>query len=267
MQDTLEVTQTTVNPLWSGQGCAMEKVCATYAGQFATRMLGKYVADAAHPRIGIVSAILDVRRYDRDSYYAGVRKVHKGNAIREAKKADRAGLVSKLFAWSNHIPDIHEINTSKAVRSGGEMRAAYHRSIEEMGGAPKALAAPAAVKCPLHHTYCWGIFEPRPGHRQGDIVTDEKLLGYIKFKRNGNYAAYSSFLGHGDYLNLGIMYRLHYAIMDWIFHERAGLSKGLDFILYGAIDSGGEGLQLWKKRMLFEGARLALDPGARLPSA
>jgi hypothetical protein len=221
--------------------------------------LGKYVTPAGEPPVKVVPAVIDLRRYDRDSYYAAVRKVHSGNAVRDARKSDRAGFVCHQCARPNYIPDIHEINTSKSVHSGGEMRAAYHRTVEELGGAPKKLSSVPKPKCPVHHRFNWGIFEPKPGYTQGEVVTDEKLLGYVSLKRYGNFAIYSSILGHGDYLSLGIMYRLHYAIMDWIFEEREKSLSGLDLIMYGAINSGGAGLMLWKKRALFEGVSLVAE--------
>lgn len=264
MNNEGEIPGMLVDPGLGSKECSEAKVCETYVTQFTNRMLGKYVAREAADPIKINAAVIPLSTYNAESYYGAVRKVHKGNAIREAKKAEREGFIAKLFAWSNHIPDIYEINTSKSVRSGGEMRAAYARSIEELGGPPTALAQVSQPKCPLHHTYAWGLFRPSPGYMQGGVVTDEQLLAYVKLKRTGNYAAYSSILGHGDYLQYGIMYKLHYAIMDWCFAERGGLTRSLDFLLYGAMESGGEGLQLWKKRALFTPARLQLLPGARL---
>lgn len=139
------------------------------------------------------------------------------------------------------------------------MRDSYRRSVEEMGGSPSELKQLTDPQCPVHNTYCWGIFERRLGHRQGVVVTDEKLLGYVKFKRLGNLATYSMILGHGEYLKFGIMYRLHYAIMQWLAQQQSnGCLKGLEYVMYGPIDSGSAGLKEWKKRALFERRYLVL---------
>ena len=247
-----------VDLLHGACGCTRSAICDKFTGQFRRRMVGRYVGEGEVFRGQKQSAVIDLRGFDFDAYMAAVRKVHKGNAVRDAKKADRAGFVCKRFVWRNFIPDIVEINRSKDVRSGGRMNAAYHRGVEEMGGAPTKLAPLGDPACPVHCSYCWGIFEPKPGHQQGDIVTDERLLAYIRLKRQGSLGIYSTILGHGDYLRLGVMYRLHYAVMQWIAQESHGPLHGLDWLMYGAVESGAAGLQMWKKRCLFQGAYLVL---------
>lgn len=254
-----------IDPLYGKCGCTRAAVCDKYVNQFMRRMVGRYVGRDSTFRRQIESAVIPLRGLDFDDYMARVKQVHKGAALRQARKADRAGLHCRRFVWKNFIPDIVEINTSMEVRSGGEMKPAYHRSVEEMGGPPTRRAPLNEPECPVHCMHCWGVFEPRPGHRQGDIVTDEKLVAYIKFKRQGSLAIYTSILGHGDYLKLGIMYRLHYAIMEWVASELDGPLRGLDHLLYGAMESGAEGLQQWKKRCLFEGAYLVL-PEETIPT-
>jgi len=145
------------------------------------------------------------------------------------------------------------------VRSGGPMRAAYQRTVDELGGPPGRLAPLKEPECPAHCTYCWGIFEGKPGHKQGEVVTDERLLAYIKFKRQGSLGIYTSILGHGDYLKFGIVYQLHYELLRWIAENLEDSLKGLDYVLYGAHESGHAGLQQWKKRGLFRGAYLVLN--------
>jgi hypothetical protein len=245
--------------LMYGQGCCTTNdICVKYCAGFQKRMVGRYVGEQEPCKNQFVSALIFLNAFNYDEYISKVKKIHKSASFRQSKKADKQGYYCKQFAWRNHIPDIVEINQSKETRSGGKMRAAYQRSIEELGGPPKKEIKVASPKCPLHTTFCWGIFEHREGYSQGDIITNEKLLAYIKFKRIGNYSVYTSILGHGDYLRYGIMYRLHYAIMAWIGENKNGLLSGLDFLLYGAFDSGNEGLQQWKKRAVFEKAYLVL---------
>ncbi|SFH81227.1 hypothetical protein SAMN05192551_103133 [Tindallia magadiensis] len=235
---------------YGSENCSMSKTCTNYYEKFNKRMIGKYVGEKNVFPGQLESAVIDLKDYNYEDYYAKAKKIHKGNALRDAKKADKAGYYCKQFAWKNHIPDIVEINQSKEVRSGGVMRDAYNRSVDEMGGDPEKYRQVKEPDCNLHTTYNWGIFERIPGYMQGNIETNEKLLAYVKFKRNGNLATYTSILGHGDYLKEGIMYNLHLSIMQWV--QELTLEKDpLEYILYGAIDSGNEGLQQWKKRMLF----------------
>lgn len=247
-----------VNLMHGHPYCTKKEICSKYCTGFKKRMFGKYVGEEKPCKNQIISAVIPLKDFDYHEYISKVKKIHKGASFRQSKKADKQGYYCKQFAWGNHIPDIVEINQSKETRSGGKMRAAYQRSVEELGGPPKKEKKVASPKCPLHTTFCWGIFEHRDGYSQGDIVTNEKLLAYIKLKRIGNYSVYTSILGHGDYLCYGIMYRLHYAIMEWIGEKKNELLSGLDFLLYGAFDSGNEGLQQWKKRAVFEKAYLVL---------
>jgi len=241
-----------------GRGrCEDLKKCHTWKETFARRMIGTYVAtDKSIAKL--TPAVIPVKSYNAQSYFDTAKKVHKGAAIRQARKSDREGFICELFEWSNFIPDIYEINTSMDIRSGGVMKSAYNRSIEELGGEPTQFKAQAPILCPMHHTYNWGIFQLKTDYSQGEIKTGKKLLGYIKFKRNGNLATYTTILGHGDYLQYGIMYRLHYEIMEWLYSSTLFLENQIDYILYGSIDSGTDGLKLWKKRCLFIPKNLCL---------
>ena len=140
------------------------------------------------------------------------------------------------------------------------MTAGYRKSVDDMGGPPEKLYPVRPPACPVHWTRSWGVFAPAPGHRQGDVVTDEKLVAYVKLKRQGSLVIYSSILGHGDHLGAGIMYRLHFAIVEWLLQAENTLVDGLDLLLYGASQSGNAGLQMWKKRCLFRPAHLVVPP-------
>ena len=237
--------------------CVGTATCRKYIPQFRERMVGRYVGLPNGELPPVTAAVLDVRGLDYDAYMSSVRKIHKGNAVRQSRKCDRAGFACDRFAWRNHVPDVVEINQSMEVRSGGEMRDAYRRSVEEMGGGPTRLHEESPPECLLHGMWNWGVFEPSPGHRQGDVEVDRRLLAYIRFKRQGSLGIYTQILGHGDHLADGIMFRLHYAIMEWIASSPDQV-PGLTHILYGAITDGNDGLKMWKKRCGFVPAPLVL---------
>jgi hypothetical protein len=249
-----------VDLLYGRGECTQTANCDKFISQFKERMVGRYVAEGAPSVEQICSAVIDIRGFDYAAYMSEVGQIHKGAALRQSRKAERADLYAKRFAWKTFVPDIVEINQSKEVRSGGPMKEAYRRGIDELGGPPTKFEEPHTPACPVHCRHVWGMFEKRQGHLQGDVITGEKLVGYIKVKRQGNLAIYTSILGHGDYLGKGIMYRLHYSIMEWIGTAQGSELSGLDYLMYGAADSGGEGLQMWKKRCLFEPAYLVLEP-------
>jgi len=212
------------------------------------------------------AAIVDLDDWpDFATYQAAVKRTHKGRALRHARKSDRAGYYCKPFPWRRHVPDAHEINTSKEIRCGKPMRPGYLTPIDKMGGYPNDRTPTEFVPgpCPLHHFIPWGVFQPVKPYFQGTVQTDEQLLAYIKFKRIGEMALYTQILGHGDYLADGIMYRLHLAIMEWMLdpaRDHREITDGIRYIVYAQYFCGNRGLRQWKKKLLFQPARLYQDP-------
>jgi hypothetical protein len=154
-------------------------------------------------------------------------------------------------------------------RQEGAMRPSYDQTVEEMGGAPAMLGPVTEPGCAKHHDYWFGIFRPAPGHAQGDgAVTDAQLVGYIMLERNGAFAHYRHILGHGDFLQDGIMLQLQLELMEWVYKTQSGL----EVISYagwtelpGVIDTR-PGLTTWKKKTLFE-PRLLMETVTETPEA
>lgn len=185
---------------------------------------------------------------DWSSFEAYLKGFGKGQRPRMAKKAERNGFYVKPFSWSLFLPDIYEINTSKEVRSGGKMSASYRRTLEEMGGPPTVYSEPVRPSCPLIWCQEYGVFRPEPGHRQGELVVDERLVGYISVTRYGNFAIYGTLLGHGDYLAEGVMVLLHLKIARWLIEGGSDpVAAGVRYLFYGGMQSGGAGLFQWKR--------------------
>lgn len=259
----MEQFPTSIIDLQIGQyGCTSGDNCNKYKNNLLNRLVGRYISLDQPFEGQLASAIIDLKDFNYEDYEAKVKAFksgkNRGEFLRRSRKADQAGYYSKMFEWKNFLPDVVEINHSKEVRSGGEMRGSYLKTLDEMGGAPTKFIPLREPKCRVHNTYCWGIFKEDPGYKQGEIETNEKLLGYIKFKRNGNFATYTQILGHGDYLRDGIMNRLHLAVMEWVGSNLKSTLEGLEYVMYGPLISGGPGLQEWKKRSLFEGTYFVL---------
>lgn len=243
-----------------GKGnCLHLEECEWYERQMEEKLVGRYIARGQPFEGQIVAARLHLRSFTFESYLAKVKKIHKGRAWRPSCKAERQGYFCEPFLRELFIPDIVEINHSKEVRSGGPMRGAYLSSIEDMGGAPTEYVDLKLPDCCLHYDYWWGIFALAPGYKQGGVVVNKKLLAYIRLRRNGNYVLYAQILGHGDYLQYGIMYRLHLAILEWAFRGGDGLTLGLEHLVYGGYYQGTDGLTQWKKNTLFEPAYLVIS--------
>ncbi len=193
--------------------------------------------------------MIDLAAYpDWQSFETYIKGFGKGQRPRMAQRAERNGFYVKRFPWSVFIPDIYEINTSKDIRSGGKMSASYRRTVEELGGPPTVYREPVAPRCPLIWCQEFGVFRAEPGHRQGEIVVDERLVGYISLTRYGNFAIYGAILGHGDYLAEGVMILLHTKIVRWLIEQRSDpVVAGVRYLFYGGMQSGGAGLFQWKR--------------------
>jgi hypothetical protein len=199
------------------------------------------------------SAILDLEKFrDYTEYEQVVKKSGKGARIRQRNKSAKLGYYCKPFHWRMHIPDIYDINHSAEVRSGGQMRSTYLRSVDEMGGAPQRAYIPAIPKCPLHWVFPWGVFQKDDGHMQGTIQTDERLVGYIFLRRFGDFLLYSQILGHKEHLDNGVMIHLHHEVVKWVMDSADPIVSGVKAVMYAGYDQGSHGLQEWKRREAFE---------------
>jgi hypothetical protein len=205
-----------------------------------------------------VSSVIDLSRWDSfDEYLAQIKKENYKSAFYPFNRSKREGYYSHPFVFSNFIPDIVEVNHSVALRQGREMSDGYKRTIDDFGGVPKEFKELPKIKNKKRFGIMMGVFVKEEGKRQGNVVVDEKLIGYISFKREGNICLYSQILGHGDYLNKGAMYNLHYYITNWVF-EKNELTEGIDYMMYASHFDGGDGLRRWKEKLMYEPRYLIL---------
>lgn len=238
--------------------------CASSCAPIPEGAMASFEQYIAHPEKGDDPAAL--KRFtpmtialddlDIDEFEDYVKSFGKGAQIRQSKKASRLGYYSKIFSWNLHIPDIHEINTSKETRSGGPMRGSYLRTIEEMGGAPTQDHPIVMPRCDNHWGIAFGTFKEEPGYKQGVMTTNEKLYAYIFLRRMGDIALYSQILGHGAYLHDGVLTLLHLSVVRWLHEQRDGYARGLRYLLYGGAQNGGQSLYRWKRQSGFIPKRL-----------
>ena len=198
------------------------------------------------PMLIAVEDILDFVAWE-----AHIKTFGNGARLRQKRKALDLGCTVRPFPWKQFIPDVHAINHSKTTRSGGTMRGSYLRSVEEMGGAPTRAHEVVIPECPNHWSLQFGTFLPTPGHMQGSVEVNDRLLAYISLRRCGDVALYSQIMGHGDYLNQGVLVLLHHEVIRWIGENRDGLTQGLRYVMYGGVQNGGESLLQFKRQAGF----------------
>lgn len=161
------------------------------------------------------------------------------NGLRDARKAARLGYTVRTFEWAEYLEDICAIHHSRDVRCGGKMRGHYRNDLDEMRANLPAALAP----CSVHWRLNFGVFAP------GDT-----LVGYINLTRVGDLAAYMQIMGHGDHLDNGVMFLLHFRLMEWALTPALWMD-GAKAIFYTAF-SGPPGLDTWKRKAGFVEVRL-----------
>ena len=164
------------------------------------------------------------------------------------QKSERAGYQFERMHAKNHTADFHEINTSKDVRSGGQIRANLTRSIEELGGLPSAWIDPVLPKCDRHWKQLFGVFAEAADYRQGDLAVGKRLLAYLSVVRFGEYATYTQIMGHADHLAEGVVNFIVQKFLELAKTEPWGTASGLRYVMYGGAQNGGEGLYNFKRR-------------------
>jgi hypothetical protein len=189
---------------------------------------------------------------DFEAWERQIKKIQKGARLRLKRRALADGYYVKPFAWKQYIPDIHAINHSMPVRSGGAMRAGYLQSIEKLGGYPQSSTSVSAPKCSQHYNYCFGVFLKDIGRSLGAVRVDERLVAYLTVRRTGEVLLYSRIMGHGDHLDRGIMVLLHHQFIEWLSGPENALARGLRYVMYGGAENGGDGLLQFKSQSGFQ---------------
>ena len=164
------------------------------------------------------------------------------------QKSERAGYVFDRVNLKNHTADVYDINTSKDVRSGGQIRSNLTKSIEELGGLPTRMLEPVTPKCQRHWRQAFGVFATDEQHRQGDLVVGRRLLAYLSVVRFGEYATFAQIMGHADNLAEGVVNFVAQKFVELAKTESWGAESGLRYVMYGGAQNGGEGLYSFKRR-------------------
>ena len=232
-----------------------------------TNLIGRFFGYGENPPVETMS-VLHIDNFETmDDYLTEVKKSQKvkGAIIPSKSKKYR----THEFHLHNFVPDYLDINESADIRQGKPMSESYLRS------------APRWQNSKLLHPKIWkkertkghglfeyvddenwgfhyGIFHPEPGHKQGDLVVDERLVGYLFVARFGDAVIYSYIIGHSDHNRNGIMHRLHFDFVEKIFNEESSKFSGIKCILYaghyqGETEDGIRvgGLSDWKEAKLF----------------
>lgn len=112
----------------------------------------------------------------------------KNSAAYQYRKCKKRGYRFSLINPNSYIKDINEINTSKQMRGGYKMDISYQLPVREFE---------------ISHDYIYI-----------GILIKNKLVAYAYIAKPGDFYVFDQLLGHGDFLNDGIMYMLFLSFFE-----------------------------------------------------
>ena len=183
---------------------------------------------------------------------------HSTRTLPKIRKAQRLNYSVRQFALPMHVHDLYEVKTSMPVRSGGPVIAHWLLKPDDLAKPAQTPVSADVPACPTHWTVWWGVFQPEPGHMNGPLQTNERLVAYIKLTRCGDVVHYLDIMGHKDHLENGVMLLMHAIIVTWLQQSSEPCVTGVKAIWYGALEHGVPGLITWKKRAGFVPVRARL---------
>ena len=245
----IDAVTVTVRSDFGREGCVRDERCRWFRAQMRERLLGVYIGEGAPGPSQRMVAWMPVGRMNREDLVERMRRHSKSAAIRQARRAERLGHRCRAFDPREHVAELVAINQSLPERNHKPMSAAYLRSEAELSRDAATATEFQPPLCPRHWDRWRGVFN-----------ADDCLVGYARIRRNGTYALYAQWLGHGDHLAFGVMHLLHREVVSWLMSDDEPCVNGLEHLVYAAWLSGGSGLQQWKRAAGFDPAWLLLDP-------
>lgn len=184
-----------------------------------------------HPKYRIFGnktmGVMLIRSEDHDSFEGYLDTVNgKNSAAYYRRKAMKLGYRFSTIDRNKYVDDIYEINTSKSERQGKEMSESYQTKTEQ--------------------------YEENPDSAYFGVVNSEgKLVSYLWLNLAGEVAIISTLLGHGDFLNDGIMY---YIVAEAIGEALA--RPQVKYVMYDTYFGASEGLRKFKEKLGFQPHRV-----------
>jgi len=194
--------------------------------------------------IDTVYACIDISNFDNLKFPK--------NILRDIKGCEKKGYYCKEFVIQNFLDDFVDLRTSAKYRQGSELPVSYFKTVEQLGGYKNSFQENPINICEHHYKHVYGVFKKKEGHKQGNIVVNEQLLGYISLIRDGNIGCFSQIMGHADHLSFNIMVLLQYYIF------KLESNNNLKYIFYAGWNDGNDNLknekllQNMKERLLFK---------------
>lgn len=186
-----------------------------------------------------------------DDWRKAVSRETNGKYHRSANKARRLGFSACKIGVGSYSASLYAIRASKKRRSKGDVWEAGAEPALNLADARIPLSPPA---CNQHWRIDWGVLQRSPDGL-------DRMVAFASLLRVGNSVQVSHFIGHGDHLADGVTKLLQFEIMDWLLSRNDACVHGVDYLIYGTLEEGNEGLRDWKRYMKFAPALIdCVDP-------
>ncbi len=200
---------------------------------------------------GGIAMLLPLLQYADAATFNRQLKKKAGNFWREADKARRLDLIVQPFMSANYTPDLLEIRRSRKIRAFGPVLDAFTLRLDDLGGAPVGLQ-PLQLPVQAEHWDLYvGVFRPAAGYQQGAVTTDQQLVAYARLHRIGNMLRYAELMGHAQFQRQGVMSLLHLQVVELLLTRNTPWLQGIEYLSYGALEQGSDGLLFWKRKAQF----------------
>jgi hypothetical protein len=237
-------------------------MCREFVAELPEKWAFKHNVIFGGPEVGSpyllqrFAALIELARYPGyDEFLNVIRKFSDGERIRLLRRAQSKGYFVEEFPLNVFAADRYDIHHSKEVRQGRRIEGNLLLHIDALS------AAPRQSECINYWQRGFGVFRSEPGHRQGDVTVDRRLVAYIVLHRTGKLGSYVWIVGHADHIGEGIMDLCHHHIVRLLLDRRPAWAAGLDWIRYAGMEDGSVGLFHWKRRAGFRPHRLFAQAG------
>lgn len=191
------------------------------------------------------AAVADLSRFGGFvAYEKAVSRNSHGNINRYVKKARRLGHTTRLVDLEGYRGSTARIRRSKLFRTSGLMLDALRLRTVPADDPGREPVRPA---CRAHWTLCWGAFK-------GELLT-----AYIVLTRNGDVVRTVEIMGDKSALSEGGVKLLVFDIVRALIDPEHDFLAGVRYLIYGAVEHGGDGLFDWKLRMEFHPRLIGIE--------
>jgi len=224
-----------------------QRLIASYAG-FYEQYCRTPLDDAKSSFNKLTLHAIDLREYSGAKTY--LKQISRRNSffMRDIKKAQKNGFWVSPFTHSQKVHEMAEIRRSVSMRSFGPVlqwpllkKYPNNNELASFTG-----HSSDAIACSLHWELLFGVFE---GPKLN--IEQSRLVGFARLHRIGNIASYDELIGHGQYLDRGIVKLLHWQIVQWLVDSSESCTQGVKYLAHGSVERGNEGFFFWKKKALF----------------